>query len=113
MGSIARVIPVLPVSLVAAVFVDDPEASYSELEMKDEVVKLMRSLEAGGAHIYVPRGDQDYAISVGLRMLTLRRLLVEENGLFTAQKNEIPVLRYYANSVAHLPRTGSQESSPS
>ncbi|MBI2840226.1 MAG: 1-acyl-sn-glycerol-3-phosphate acyltransferase [Acidobacteria bacterium] len=112
MHSIARVIPVLPVSLVATVFVDNPEDSYSELEMKDEVVRLMRSLEAGGAHIYVPRGDQDYAISVGLRMLTLRRLLLEENGLFTARKSEIQLLRYYANSVAHLPRAGRPDSSP-
>jgi hypothetical protein len=33
---------------------------------------LLREWEARGAHIYIPRHDQDYAIGVGLRMLTLR-----------------------------------------
>ena len=39
-------------------------------------------LEARGAHVYLPRGDQDYAIDVGLRMLTLRHLVVESDGLY-------------------------------
>jgi hypothetical protein len=42
----------------------------------------MRELEARGAHIYIPRHDQDYAIGVGLRMLTLRHAVIEEDGLF-------------------------------
>ena len=62
----------------------------------------MRALEARGAHVYVPRGDQDYAIDVGLRMLTLRRLVTERDGLFTPLAKELPLLEYYANSIAHL-----------
>ena len=51
--------------------------------MKARALDDMRQLEGRGAHVYVPRGDQDYAIDVGLRMLTLRHLVSEVDGLFT------------------------------
>jgi glycerol-3-phosphate O-acyltransferase len=102
MAAIARVIPVVPVPLVAAVFVREPERSWSELELKAQVYDLMEELESRGAHVYVPRGDQGYAIDVGLRMLTLRHLVTERDGLFAAEPAELPLLTYYANSLAHL-----------
>jgi len=102
MESIARVIPAVPVSLVATTFVREPERALSELELKGEVLRLTRELEARGAHVYVPRGDQDYAIAVGLRMLTLRHLVDDRDGLYRVRREELPLLRYYANSIAHL-----------
>jgi glycerol-3-phosphate O-acyltransferase len=102
MGAIARVIPVVPVSLVARTFVSSPQRAWSEIEIKAAVLETMRDLEARGAHVYVPRGDQDYAVDVGLRMLTLRRLVVERDGIFTPAAAEMPLLEYYANSIAHL-----------
>jgi glycerol-3-phosphate O-acyltransferase len=100
--AIARVIPVVPVPLVATVFTQEPERGWSELELKAEVLRLMKDLEKRGALVYVPRGDQDYAIDVGLRMLTLRRLVREADGIFTAEPRELPLLAYYANTIAHL-----------
>jgi glycerol-3-phosphate O-acyltransferase len=102
MRRVGDVIPVVPVPLVATIFVREPDRSRSELELKAEVLALLRGLTARGAHVYVPRKDQDYAIAVGLRMLTLRRLVDEKEGLFTARPEELPLLRYYANSIAHL-----------
>ena len=102
LARVADIIPVVPVSLVATAFVREPSRSWSELEIKAETVRLSSELEARGAHIYVPRGDQDYAIDVGLRMLTLRHLVDEKDGLFSARPEELPVLAYYANSIAHL-----------
>jgi glycerol-3-phosphate O-acyltransferase len=102
MEEVAKVIPVVPVPLVATVFVRDPNRLRSELELKAEVVELMRELSERRAHVYVPRKDQDYAITVGLRMLTLRHLVEESDGLYAARPEELPVLTYYANSVAHL-----------
>ena len=104
MTEVAKVIPVVPVSLVATVFVRAPERSWSELELKGEVLRLMDELERRGAHVYVPRSDQDYAITVGLRMLTLRRLVDDGDGggLYRARPEEIPLLSYYASSIAHL-----------
>ncbi len=102
MASVARVIPAVPVSLVATVFVREPARAWSELELKAAVLSLTERLEARGAHVYVPRGDQDYAIAVGLRMLTLRRLVEDREGLYRARPEELPLLTYYANSIAHL-----------
>lgn len=102
MTAIAGVIPVVPVPLVATAFVRDPERPRTELELKAEVLGLMRALSDRGAHVYLPRRDQDYAITVGLRMLTLRHLVDEKDGLYTARQEELPLLKYYANSVAHL-----------
>ncbi len=104
MARIARVIPVLPVSLVASVLADAPDRVWSELELKAEVLERWRALEAGGAYVHVPRGDQDYAVSVGLRMLTLRHLVAAEGGLFRAVPSELPLLRYYANAIRGAPR---------
>ncbi|HVQ53609.1 MAG TPA: 1-acyl-sn-glycerol-3-phosphate acyltransferase [Thermoanaerobaculia bacterium] len=102
MESVARVIPAVPVPLVATVFVREPARAWSELELKAAVLRLTEQLEARGAHVYVPRGDQDYAIAVGLRMLTLRRLVEDTEGLYRARPEELPLLTYYANSIAHL-----------
>jgi hypothetical protein len=35
-------------------------------------------------------------------MLTLRHLVDEQDGLYRARASELPLLRYYANSIAHL-----------
>ena len=70
--------------------------------MSEIETRLLDRLHARGAHIYVPRKDFDYAINVGLRMLRLRRLVGERDGLYFAQSEETAILRYYANSIAHL-----------
>jgi glycerol-3-phosphate O-acyltransferase len=104
MARIARIVPVLPVSLVASVLADAPDRAWSELELKSEVLARWRALEAGGAYVHVPRGDQDYAVSVGLRMLTLRHAVLVAGGLFRSVPEEVPLLRYYANAIAGAPR---------
>ncbi len=100
MGRIARIVPVLPVSLVAGVFTAAPSRALSEIELKSEVLARWRALEAAGAQVYVPRKDQDYAVTFGLRMLLSRHLVAVRNGLFEAVPQELPLLRYYANAIA-------------
>ncbi|HEX9937685.1 MAG TPA: 1-acyl-sn-glycerol-3-phosphate acyltransferase [Longimicrobium sp.] len=102
MGAVGSVIPVVPVPLVASVFARDPAAALDELAIKGRVHDLLGELEAAGAHVYVPRRDLDYAVTVGLRMLTARHLVHEEDGIFRANPHELRVLAYYANSIAHL-----------
>jgi glycerol-3-phosphate O-acyltransferase len=102
MEHIGHIVPALPVPLVASVLMRQPQRSWSELELKAAVQQLMVKIEAGGAHVYLPRSDRDYAITVGLRMLLLRRLVSEQDGLYLPQPTEFKVLAYYANSIAHL-----------
>ena len=91
------------ISLIATVLLE-AEGPLDEFELKLRAGKLMTEFEAQGAKLYVPRADRDYAIQVGLRMLALRRLVEERDGLFAAVAEERPLLAYYANSVAHLRR---------
>jgi glycerol-3-phosphate O-acyltransferase len=102
MAAVGRIVPVLPVPLLASVFVARGDQPLSELELKTEVGRLLARLEAAGAHVYIPRGDLDYALTVGLRMLRLRHLIDESEGLFRAREAEMPLLAYYANSISHL-----------
>jgi glycerol-3-phosphate O-acyltransferase len=102
MAEVTRIIPVLPVSLVASVFARSSDAALSELQLKSEVYELIRLLEGVGAHIYVPRGDLDYAVGVGLRMLTLRRIVQEENGLYRANLADGAIIAYYAHAIEPL-----------
>jgi glycerol-3-phosphate O-acyltransferase len=102
MDAIARIIPVLPVSLVATVFLRNHDAGWSELELKSAAYDLILRLEKAGAHIYVPRGDLDYAIGVGLRMLLLRRIVTEQEGLYRANPADAALLSYYANAIEPL-----------
>ena len=102
MEAIARIVPVLPVSLVATVFLPNRETGWSELELKSAAYDLILRLEKVGAHIYVPRGDLDYAIGIGLRMLLLRRIVVEQDGLYRASPKDMALLAYYANAIEPL-----------
>lgn len=102
MGEIARLVPVLPVSLMATVLLE-AEGPLDELELKVRASDLIVHFETRGAKLYLPRGDRDYAFHVGLRMLSLRHLVEESReGLFSVAATERPVLAYYANAIAHL-----------
>ncbi len=102
MAAVGRIVPVVPVPLIASVLLHHAEKQISELELKSDVERLIAKLEAAGAHVYIPRKDLDYAVSVGLRMLTLRRLVDEKDGLYAVRLVELPLIRYYSNSIAHL-----------
>jgi glycerol-3-phosphate O-acyltransferase len=102
MDAVGGVIPVLPVPLVASALLEHGNGGLSELDLKALVHRRMADLEAAGAHVYIPRRDLDYAIVAGLRTLTLRHIVLESEGLYRINLDEALVLRYYANSIAHL-----------
>jgi glycerol-3-phosphate O-acyltransferase len=103
MDIVGAIIPVVPVALIARVFVARPDEALSDIALKAAALAELDRLREAGAHLYIPRQDLDYAFSVGLRMLTLRRLVDTPDGLYRARAAELPLLRYYANSIAHLP----------
>ena len=103
MEEIGRIVPVTPVALVATVLLREPDKRLSDLELKAEVQKLIDRCEARGHHVNVPRQDREYAIDVGLRMLLLRRVVERDSGeLLAVEPRYLPLLSYYANSIAHL-----------
>ena len=106
LAAIAAVVPVLPVSLVASVFVRHPERPMSELEVKAKAQSLIDELEARGAYVHIAHADRDYAVTMGIRMLALRHFIRESEGLYRAHEDEGEMLRYYANSIEHHLRDG-------
>ena len=102
LSAIATTIPVLPVPLIATVFLRHPRTAMSELEIKAHAHALINDFEQHGAYVHIPRSDQDYAAAVGLRMLVLRHLVQESDGLYQASDADHDMLRYYANSIAHF-----------
>jgi glycerol-3-phosphate O-acyltransferase len=101
MAQVGKVVPVLPVALVSTALIE-ADAPLSSLELKARVLDLLNRLAARGAHVHIPRQDQDYAIEVGLRMLSLRHLIDQTDGLYQINPAETVLLCYYANSIVHL-----------
>jgi glycerol-3-phosphate O-acyltransferase len=102
LAAVGAAIPALPTALVATVLAREPDTPLDELALKARVHELMVELERAGARVYVPRSDRDYAVTVGLRMLVLRRMVDASDGLYRARSSELPLLRYYAGSLAHF-----------
>ncbi len=102
MASVAAIVPALPVSMVATVFMAEQNRAFTALELKADVLDLVTRLAANGAHIHVPRADLEYGIEVGLRMLTMRRLVIADGATYRANRDDAGLLAFYANSIAHL-----------
>jgi glycerol-3-phosphate O-acyltransferase len=102
MAAAGAVVPALPVSLAAAALPRAGGGPVSLLELKAAVLVLMRDLQRRGAIVHVPRADEDYAVAFGIRMLVLRGLVEEKDGLLAPSPREAALLAYYANAIAHL-----------
>jgi glycerol-3-phosphate O-acyltransferase len=102
MDAVGKVVPALPVSLVSTALLDAHPAPLSLFEIKSRVSKIIETLEASKAYVHIPRSDRDYAIEVGLRMLMLRHIVNEADGIYSANAADLHILRYYANAIAHL-----------
>jgi len=109
--AIGKVVPALPVSLAAHVMLETlsrpaggsaQETSLTAFEVKGKIFALIQRLEDQGAHVHIPRSDLDYAIDVGLRMLNLRHLVIWDGDVVRANADEVALLQYYANAIAHL-----------
>jgi glycerol-3-phosphate O-acyltransferase len=102
MERVGRAVPALPVSLVTTVLLEADFEPLTVFELKARVANLIERIERTGAHVHIPRSDRDYAVDVGLRMLVLRRLVSENEGRYSGNRDEIALLAYYANSIEHL-----------
>src|SRR5262249_13383231 len=92
MREVGRVVPALPVSLVARAVLAAGEEGLSSLELKGAVFDLMRRLRVEGAHVHIPRQDQEYAVEVGARMLLLRRLILCQEGMYRVNPDETALI---------------------
>lgn len=101
MERVRDVVPVLPVPLVASVLLA-ADGPLDAATVAARLTALAQGLRANGAHIHVPRDSLEYAAEVGLKMLTLRHMVIETDGRYVASDKERQALAFYANSIAHL-----------
>lgn len=101
MTEIGRVVPVLPVPVVASVLAEAGEG-LSRGELAARCAARVAALRESGAHVHIPRASEAYMLETGLRMLTLRGIAREEGEQVFAVAEERPLLEFYANGIAHL-----------
>ena len=102
MADVAKVIPALPVSLVATALMEADGNGISLPALKAKVAALIDLLEEKNAHVHVPRKDRDYAVTAGLRSLVSRHIVSEDaGGVFRVGQGEERLVAYYANAIAH------------
>jgi glycerol-3-phosphate O-acyltransferase len=90
------------VALAATAIQHAGEKPQSMLELKSAVLALMRQLDRRGSIVHVPRSDEDSAVTFGIRMLLLRGVITERDGLLQRTDRDQGLLAFYANSIAHL-----------
>jgi glycerol-3-phosphate O-acyltransferase len=107
MQRVARLVPVLPIPLVAEALLAAPEG-VTDFDLKARIYQRIEFLQDRGAVIMVPSLTRSYTVDTALNMLKLRHLATEHDGRHGAKPEGRDVLRYYANSLSAWP--GSTDS---
>jgi glycerol-3-phosphate O-acyltransferase len=99
--TIEQLIPVLPLSLVAAVFVRHPQNALSAFDVERLANQLIDEIQARGGPVFTTTRSRGQNLLAALQMLRIRRFVHEKDGKYTADPKSLDVLAYYANSLAH------------
>jgi glycerol-3-phosphate O-acyltransferase len=102
MDRIGQLIPVTPIPLVCAAVQSLGGDFISHERLVARIGELRDALVEVNARVV--RADRDAAETLGIamRMLGMRRVLVEEGGNYVVLPRGRELVSYYANSVAHL-----------
>ncbi len=95
------IVPILPVPLIASIL-EDRGAPITRADLIAEADARHAALTDTRAHVHIPRGDLNYAVEAGIRMLVLRRIVEEKDETVTALPGGEDILAFYANSIRHL-----------
>lgn len=96
-------LPILPVSVISAIFLKNPEQRLSLLDIKLQANEIFESVRASGAYMLLPKSDADYAITQGLYTLTKRKMILRDAyGFYRADPNHRAMFEYYRNSLGKV-----------
>ena len=99
---IGKLMPVLPVPLVAAVMLNNRERWMSAIEVESEAERYIERLENVQRHRFTFRRKiGSKSLMYALETLTLRRFVEETDDHYRAATAMWKYLHYYANSLAH------------
>ncbi len=102
---IDKLIPVLPTNILARVFQDNTEFPLSEIELKTRAIGIMKELTKNGVSVFLPKNDEDYALSQGIYILIREKLIYPTgDGRFKLVKGTEKSLAYYSNLISESSR---------
>ena len=102
MQGIASVVPILPVSLVSTVFLEDMVTEMDILEIEARSNRLIKKLKEKGAPILESsRSTKARAIADAVDIMLLRRMISSNGDRFKVIPEEKTLLAYYANAIGH------------
>lgn len=95
---IGSVVAVLPVPVVSTLILKNPSMNRAEIDRAFN--DLIDDLPA--ANVRIAKHDKDMSIEYGLHQMTARGLIVESDGQYSANPEQVEILQFYANSIRHL-----------
>lgn len=102
MAAVAEVVPVLPLCLVATVFLEDLSAEWDTPSIDRRFRQLSADLKSRGAPVFeISHSTRAQLVAEAVNLLHLRHLVFIVNGRYKTRAEETELLRYYANAIAH------------
>ena len=102
MQGIASVVPILPVSMVSTVFLEDMVTEMDILEIEARSNRLIKKLKEKGAPILESsHSTRARAIADAVDIMLLRRMISRNGDRFKVIPEEKTLLAYYANAIGH------------
>ena len=98
MGRIAQAMPVLSVPLISYALLEGGAMSSADLCLR--ITALVQQVPQGNRALSMD--DLEMEISRALEGMQSRALVTNEGGQWRAMPDQVPVLRFYANSIAHF-----------
>lgn len=101
MDALRFVLPVLPVPLIASVFVSSEKDSMTLLEVVSECDVLIDKMIARGAAMKEEEKPRHKTLVNSLDMLKERNILLENKDRYSVNSEQASLIQYYANSIEH------------
>jgi len=101
MEAVRYVIPVLPVPVIATVFVQQQGKGLRSLDIVARCDEIIDGMIAAGAAIRDEQKPRQKTISAALSNLRHRHILLEENDVYRVNPEFERLIQYYANSIIH------------
>lgn len=101
MDRIRQVIPVLPVSLVATVILEEADAEKTRLIWMGKALQRIEHFRKQGAPINISPTACERVLEGAMDILLGRGLLQQRDGLISAHPGSRELLAYYANAIRH------------
>jgi len=99
-AEIERLIPILPISLLAAVLLEADAGGIDGKHLQQQALALGETLRSAGAPVMAPPGREDREFADAIYMLLKRRVTeLRADGRIRATARGRPLLAYYRNSI--------------